>query len=138
MDRNTVPQDNISTLANHKKAIYATNETGAYSIVASSGWEVEEEATKQALKELERLADEAYESVVVGETSPLYFHMYDQRMDLPTLAQASGIFKWRLKRHLKPLVFAKLSREILERYADTLGLSVEKLCELPKRGAHGA
>ena len=138
MDSNAVPQDNVSTLANHKKAIYATNETGVYAIVASSGWQVEAEATTQALAELERLSDEAYENVLAGELSPLAFHMYNQRMDLSTLAQASGIFKWRLKRHLKPALFAKLSQKLLEGYADTLGLSVEELCRLPKRGVSGA
>ncbi len=138
MESAAVPQDNVSTLANHKKAIYATSVTGEYAIVASSGWQVEAEVTTQALQELERLAEEAYESVVVGKFAPLYFHMYNQRMDLSTLAQASGIFKWRLKRHLKPSVFAKLSQELIEGYAETLGLSVEELCRLPQRGGSGA
>ncbi len=137
MDSAAVPQDNVSTLANHKKAIYATRATGEYAIVASSGWQVEAEATTQALKELERLSDEAYEFVVAGDFAPLYFHMYNQRMDLTTLAQASGIFKWRLKRHLKPAVFAKLSKKLLEGYAETLGLNVEELCQLPQRGCKG-
>ena len=131
MESDRVPQDNISTLANHKKAIYATCETGAYGIVASSGWEVEEEVTRQALKELERLSREAYLKVLSGEVSPLYFHMYDQRMDLQVLAQTTGIFKWRLKRHFKPKVFAELSQTMLERYASALGLSVDELCRLP-------
>lgn len=128
-----MPQDNVSTLGRHKKAIYATSETGAYAIVASSGWQVEAEATTQALAELQRLSDQAYEDVLDGKLSPLAFHMYNKRMDLSTLAQASGISKWRLKRHLKPVVFASLSQKLLERYADTLGLSVEELCALPPR-----
>lgn len=138
MENNRVPQDNISTLANHKKAIYATSGTGAYGIVASSGWEVEEEVTKQALKELERLSNDAYHKVLAGEVSSLYFHMYEQRMDLQVLAQTTGIFKWRLKRHFKPQVFAKLSQKLLECHASALGLSVEELCRLPKRGESGA
>jgi len=134
MKNSKVPQHNISTYANNKKAIYAIDENGGYTIVASSGWEVEEEATKQALGELERLANIAYEQVVSGEVSPLYFHMYDRRMDLQTLAQTTGLFKWRIKRHLKPMIFNKLSKKMLECYGDTLGISVEKLCTLPKRG----
>lgn len=134
MNNSEVPQHNISTYANNKKAIYATDENGRYTIVASSGWNVEEEATRQALVELERLAASAYESVSAGKASPLYFHMYDRRMDLQTLAQATGMFKWRIKRHFRPGVFATLSGKMLARYADTLGLSVEKLCSLPKRG----
>ncbi|MCD6292694.1 MAG: hypothetical protein J7M09_04480 [Deltaproteobacteria bacterium] len=138
MESLKVPQDNISTLANHKKAIYATTETGAYKIIASSGWEVEEEVTKQALKELERLSAEAYRKALSGEVSPLYFHMYDQRMDPQILAQTAGISKWRLKRHFKAEVFARLSSKLLAGYAAALGLSVKELCCLPEREERGA
>ena len=137
MEQSKVPQHNISTYANNRKAIYATNEKGEYSIVASSGWKVEEEATKQALNELERLADQAYDLVVAGKFSPLYFHMFDQRMDLQILAQATGIFRWRIKRHLKPRNFVRLSRGMLERYADALGVKAEDLGSLPQRGKPG-
>ena len=138
MDNSQVPQHNISTYADNKKAIYAVDENGDYTIVASSGWEVEEEATKQALVELERLANNAYDQVVSGEVSPLYFHMYNRRMDLQTLAQTTGLFKWRIKRHFKPMIFNKLSKKMLECYGDTLGISVEDLCTLPKRVENSA
>ena len=138
MDNSKVPQHNISTYADNKKAIYAIDENGEYTIVASSGWDVEEEATKQALGELERLANIAYDQVVSGKVSPLYFHMYDRRMDLHTMAQATGLFKWRIKRHFKPMIFNKLSKKMLECYGDTLGISVEILCTLPKRGEDSA
>lgn len=132
-----MPQQNISTYANNKKAIYATNENGDYTIVASSGWKVEEEATKQALKEFERLARLAYVKVTAGQASPLYFHMYNCRMDLQILSQATGLFKWRIKRHFKPHVFAGLSAGMLERYGDALGLEVETICTLPPQGEYG-
>lgn len=133
MHRKDVPQDNISTYANNTKAIYATDTEGRYSIVASSGWEIEGEATTRALQELERLADSAYEETVAGKRSPLYFHMYDRRMDLQVLAESTGLFKWRIRRHFKPSVFRKLSPSLLARYESALGLSVEKLCRLPER-----
>ena len=134
MEKQQVPQDNISTYANNKKAIYAVNEKGEYGIVASTGWEVEEAATKQALEELQRQADEAYDAVAKGEMSPLYFHMYDCRMDLQVLAESTGLFKWRIRRHFKPALFKKLSTGLLERYADALGITVEALKILPEKG----
>ncbi|MDX1295453.1 MAG: hypothetical protein R3302_04265 [Sulfurimonadaceae bacterium] len=133
MEENKVPQDNISTYANNKKAIYAINDNGEYGIVSSSGWEVEEEATRQALYELQRQADEAYDEVASGLRSPLYSHMYARRMDLQLLAESMGMFKWRIRRHLKPAVFEKLPKKMLQRYADVLGISVAKLCSLPKK-----
>ena len=132
-----VPQQEISTYAGNKKAMYATNDNGEYTVVASSGWSVEETVTRQALQELERLAKTALEAVRKGHRSPLYFHMYDRRMDLPTLAQSAGICKWRVKHHFKPEIFKKLSAKILGRYCDALGIHTDTLCSIPaQKGLH--
>lgn len=132
MDIDNVPQDTVSTYSGNKKAVYATDSDGQYAVVKSSGWNVEKEVTIQALEELQRKADQAYGAVVSGDMSPLYYHMYAQRMDLAILAQSVGIFKWRVKRHLKPAIFRVLSADLLSRYADALGVEVRQLQELPK------
>lgn len=136
MIHHNVPQHNISTYANNKKAMYATDENGKYTIIASSGWKVEEEATKQVLTELKRLSADAYKQVAAGQKSPLYFHMYNRRMDIQTLAQSTGLFQWRIKRHFTPLIFAKLSRKLLMRYSDALGISTTQITTLPKEVEH--
>ncbi|NIY90928.1 hypothetical protein [Vibrio diazotrophicus] len=132
MEANKVPQDHSSTYANNAKALYATSESGEYSVVKSSGWEAEELVTKQALNEFERQAIAAYKRVKSGDRSPLYYHMYAQRMDITVLAQSVGWFQWRVKRHMKPTVFAKLSINKLNAYSDALGISVEQLSTLPE------
>ncbi|ASJ72764.1 hypothetical protein [Granulosicoccus antarcticus] len=132
MEINDVPQDAISTYAENKKAVYATDKNGQYAVVSSSGWDVEEEVTKQALTELQRQADLAYQAVVSGSKSPLYYHMYAQRMDVTVLAQSMGMFKWRVKRHLQPDTFKSLSAGMFARYSDALGLDVEQLKKLPE------
>jgi len=48
-----------------------------------------------------------------------------------SLAPAAGFWQWRVRRHLKPAVFAKLPRDILSRYAEAMGLTVEQLKALP-------
>ena len=131
MRKCNVPQQNISTYANNKKALYATDDNGQYHLVASSGWDVEEAATKQALQELERLTAEARRLVLTGKVSPLYFHMYDRRMNIQVLSEATGIGKWRIKRHFKPTVFQKMSRRMRQRYAGALGLSPDELSTMP-------
>lgn len=131
MDIKNVPQDDISTYAKNKKAIYATNDKGEYSVIASSGWDVEGEATIQALNALQEQADDAYKDVVSGKKSCLYYHMFAQRMDLIVLAQSVGTFQWRIKRHFKPKVFNQLSEKWLNIYADALGLTVNTLQTLP-------
>mgnify|MGYP003694471057 CR=1 FL=1 len=96
-------------------------------LVASRGWEVEEIVTRQAVQDLERLAREARERALAGLTSPLEVHMYRARMDLALLSQTTGLWRWRIRRHFRPQVFARLSCPLRRRYADALGLSLEAL-----------
>ena len=128
-----VPQDDIVTYAGMEKVIYATDKDGHYGVVASTGWDIEEEVTRQALIELKRLTDEAYDKAVQGKASPLYYHMYAKRMDIQVLSQSTGLFQWRIKRHFKPEIFAKLNDQFLERYSNVLGLTLEQLKSLPER-----
>jgi len=128
-----VPQDNSTIYRGEKRAVYATSQDGEYGVVASSGWDAEEEATQQAVAELERLSDEAYEACLAGKASPLEFHMYSKRLDILSLSQATGLFQWRIKRHFRPEVFAKLSDKLLERYTDVMGISINEIKHLPNK-----
>lgn len=122
-----VPQEGNSTLDGHRKAVYARGADGKLHLVQSAGWEVEEIVTRQAVDDLRRLAEDARRRVIAGQTSPLEFHMHRVRMDVPLLAQASGIWQWRIRRHFRPEVFARLSPAVLGRYAEAMGLGVEQL-----------
>lgn len=127
MDIKNVPQDESSTYANNKKAIYAKDENGAVKVVGSSGWEVEETVTKQALQDLEDSAMEAYCEVKNGTKSPLYYYMYAVRMDLQVLADSTGFFKWTINRDFDPKRYAKTSDKRLAVYADAMGKTAEQL-----------
>ena len=122
-----VPQEGNSTLGGHRKAMYARGADGKLHIVQSAGWEVEEIVTKQAVDDLLRLTEEARQRVLAGLTSPLEYHMYRVRMDVPLLAQASGIWQWRIRRHFRPAIFAGLSASLLTTYADAMGMTVDQL-----------
>jgi hypothetical protein len=37
------------------------------------------------------------------------------------------MWQWRVKRHFKPKVFAKLNDKILQKYAETFEISVDEL-----------
>jgi hypothetical protein len=131
MKTDEVPQETAKTYGGVKKLLYAVDDKGEYTEVRSAGWEVETYVTLAAVDEINRLRNEALERARSGQTSPLEFHMYDRRMEPATLAAASGIWAWRVKRHFKPDVFAKLDEKILARYAETMGISVEDLRRLP-------
>lgn len=127
MKKDQTPQDQASTYAGNKKLLYAVDEQGSYETVTSSGWEVEELVTSMAVKELLELAEEARQQVLAGEKSPLFFWMYKARLDTLALSQATGFFRWRIRRHFKPAVFAKLKEPVLKRYSEVIGVSIEQL-----------
>ena len=131
MDIDAVPQEGNATLAGHRKAVYARDSAGHMVIAPSRGWEVEEIVTSHAVETLHAQAEAARERVKAGLASPLEFWMYERRMDLALLSQTSGFWQWRVKRHLRPDGFARLSAKQLARYAEALGLSPALLQRLP-------
>lgn len=124
-----VPQDTIKILGGEKKALYALDEDGRYTRAQTAGWSVEEIVLQDALDDYDRKADEAREKIRAGKSSPIEYFMYRRRMDLITLAQAMGLFKWRVARHLRPRVFRRLDERLLRRYAELFRISIDSLKE---------
>jgi len=132
MDKQSVPQDEAATYEGLRKLMYAVDENGKYVEIRSTGWEVESFSTELAVAELNRQRDEAWQRARDGEASPLEYHLYRNRMDLDTVVMVTGLWRWRIKRHFDPAVFAKLSDAVLIRYASAMGISVESLKHLPE------
>lgn len=133
MKKDEVPQDSASLYPGQHKLLYAVDDDGDYIGVHSAGWEVESAATRATIAEINKARNDAWERASRGETSPLEVHMYDCRMDLALLSQATGLWRWRIRRHFQPKVFAKLSAAMLERYSDALGLTPSELQRLPEK-----
>lgn len=131
MELDAVPQEGNATLGGHRKAVYARDPQGRLVIAASAGWEAEEIVTTRAVDALRAQADDALQRARAGRTAPLEYWMYTRRMDLPMLAQTTGLWQWRVRRHLQPARFAGLSAPLLQRYADALGLPAATLRTLP-------
>jgi hypothetical protein len=133
MKREAVPQDQSPTYGGGRKLLYAVDERGRYTGVKSSGWEAESQATQMAIDDLNAQRDEAWQRARDGKTAPLEYHMFARRMDLLTLAQTTGMARWRVTRHLQPAVFAKLPERLLSRYSEALGLPIGALRTLPEQ-----
>jgi hypothetical protein len=127
VDVDDVPQEGNTTLDGHSKSVYARGTDGRLRLVPSRGWEAEEIVTRQAVETFEELTAAARERVRAGQCSPLEYHMYRARMDLPMLAQVSGLWCWRVRRHLRPAIFGKLSQALRARYAEALGIEPAQL-----------
>lgn len=128
MEKDKVPQDQSNLTKNNvKELLYATDENGNYTTTLSTGWEPKTIALSNSIDEInERIAD-ARQQVLDGEASPIVYFMEINKMDLTILASYVGFWKWRVKRHFKPSVFASLNNKILQKYADTFEISIEEL-----------
>lgn len=128
MKLDEVPQDTEgSSYAGHQKLLYAVDEQGRYQEAQSTGWDAESYATEQALVELEKHKQQAFARWQAGQASVLAYLMYHYRMDELALAQCTGLWRWRIRRHFKPQVFQRLPERILARYADAFSLSMQQL-----------
>jgi hypothetical protein len=122
-----IPQDNVRTMQGEKKALYALDDQGNYTRSTTSGWEVEEVVLTQVIDDFNEKAKEAALRVRNNETSPVEYFMYKRWMDPLTLAQATGHYRWQVKRHFKPRVFRRLADGTLKEYARIFGVSVDAL-----------
>ena len=126
-----VPQDNIKTTQGEKRAVYAVDDQGHYTKTTTKGWEVEEIVLDQVIGDFEEKARKAASRVKSNKTSPIEYFMYKNWMDSLTLAQAMGLYRWQVKRHLKPGVFKKLDDATLAEYARLFRVSVDALKNFP-------
>ncbi|BDU24221.1 MULTISPECIES: hypothetical protein [unclassified Flavobacterium] len=128
MEKDKVPQDKSNLTKNNvKELLYATDENGNYTTTLSTGWEPKTIALSNSIDEINERISEAKQQVLSGEASPIVYFMEVNKMDLTILASYVGMWKWRVKRHFKPEVFAKLNDKILKKYADTFEVSIEEL-----------
>lgn len=125
-----VPQDD-SILEGHRRACYAIDSNGRYTIVPSKGWEVEKIVNGQAVTDLREHLEKTRQRVLQGLASALEFHMERCQMTPSLLAANTGLWRWRVKRHLKPATFATLSPALLKCYADALRVDVDELKRVP-------
>lgn len=128
MKKEEVPQDEGSlSKSKMKELVYATDENGKYTTALSKGWEPKTIALSMSIKDLTDRIIAANKQVKDGEVSPIFYYMELNRMDLAILSSYAGLWKWRVKRHFKPKVFAGLSDKILLKYAKAFNISIEEL-----------
>ncbi|HPC85351.1 MAG TPA: hypothetical protein P5238_08365 [Smithellaceae bacterium] len=131
MNVREVPQD-ITYYEGKKRACWALNDEGKYVIVPSSGWEVEAVVNGLAVDEMAASLEATRKAVLAGGKSPLCYHMERRQMTPEILGKTAHIAAFRVKRHFRPDVFAKLRPSILERYAKALAVTLEELKTVPQ------
>lgn len=113
---------------------YATDQEGEYVLVESDGCDSVNITNAQAWGVINDRVKLIHQQVKNGELSPLAFYMAVRQMDEALLSQYSLFYKWQVRRHLKPHIFKKLSKDKLQRYADLFEVEIEELVSLPELG----
>ncbi len=132
MKKEDVPQQG-GLGAGCREVNYATDVDGNYTLALSEGWEAKNVSLRQAWEVIIGQLQAELAEIKAGRRSALGYHMVKNQMDPTLLSQYSGIARWRVKRHLKPNVFAKLDTDVLEKYANLFGVSVAELKQVPVR-----
>jgi hypothetical protein len=127
MKQEDIPQDSGSLSRYTKEVCYAVDSEGKYVTALSTGWEVKTNALDIAWQDIEQRITVAKQRALNNEVSPLLYFMELRLMDASLLADYTGLWKWQIKRHLKPSVFRSLSPNTLERYAKAFNISIEEL-----------
>ncbi len=135
MKKEEVPQDksNLES-ANFKELCYAVDENGEYTTVNSSGWDPKTIALNKAIEDINERVEDAKQRVLNNQTSPIEYYMEFHKMDLQILASYVGLWKWRVKRHFNQKVFNKLSKKVLQKYADVFDVSIDQLKNIELHG----
>jgi hypothetical protein len=127
MKKEDIPQDPSALRNITKEVSYAVDENGNYVTELSTGWDVKIKALDVAWSDIEKKVADAKQKVLNNEASPLLYFMELKLMDIQILSDYTGFWKWRVKRHLKPGVFEKLSAKKLQKYATAFDVTVEAL-----------
>jgi hypothetical protein len=100
-------------------------------MVPSKGWEVDELTNRMAYNEYKAKVEETRKAVLAGQKSPLAYYMELRQMIPELLGKTAGIAIFRVKRHLRPEIFAKLKESVLDSYAKALDITREELKTVP-------
>jgi hypothetical protein len=82
---------------------------------------------KQGWDALEERISEIRDKVIAGKLSPLAYYMERSQMEVPMLSEYAGIRKWRVRKHLLPKGFGRLSPEDIQKYTRALDITTEQL-----------
>jgi hypothetical protein len=133
MKINEVPQDDVPDYSEGiKKGNYALDDKGKYVMVPSKGWVIDEMINRIAYDEYREKEEETRKAVLAGKKSPLAYYMELRQMTPEILGKTAGIAAFRVKRHLRPEIFAKLKPSVLEAYVKALAITSEELQTVPQ------
>jgi hypothetical protein len=106
---------------------YAVNSKGNVELVPGSGWQPVNVVNAQAWREIEKKISAAKKKVLSGRASCLQYYMIANQMNAGLLAKYTKQPYWRVRLHLIPFFFSRLSPDIIGKYAELFQVSAVDL-----------
>lgn len=123
MRKDQVPQDDGKMLDGKTRDLYyVLDENGNYVQALSRGWDPKTTVLQQAWDDISEHVEAARQRVSEGKYSPLHYHMEKAQMDLKLVAEYTGFSKGKIKEHLTPAGFAKLTGAERDAYTETFNI----------------
>jgi hypothetical protein len=130
-----VPQDQGMIDGNRHEICYAVDAQGRYVLRPSRGWEPKNVANRQAWELIREEVEATLAKIRAGKLSPLAYHMVRNQMSVGLLAKYVPYSRLRVRWHLRPAVFQRLTPEELKPYADLFEVAPEALKKVPEGGS---
>jgi len=128
MDKDNLYNEERIQAENLMEGLYRREADGSYTLQAGYEYLPKEELMcHEFWKRWREKMNGIRERVKAGELTPLYYFQEKNFLDPRTFVKFLGVSYWTYKRDVKPKGFAKLSEEILKKYALALDISVEDL-----------
>jgi hypothetical protein len=112
------------------KVYYKHDDKGQYVLETEAPW-AEKVSVALIIAGNRANLEEIRKAVIAGQKSPLCYYMEMRQMTPGMLAKAAGIMVFRVKRHFRPDMFAKLKPSVLNRYTNALRVTLEELKTVP-------
>ncbi len=130
MKSKDVPQDDANMMqGKFREPVYSLDKDGNYTTVKSVGWNPKNEVMQEAWDVANEKIEDVKQKVIAGKLSPIAYYLEKNLMDVSLLANYMGLWRWTVKKHLKPKNFKKLSDEVLEKYAEVFDITKEELTD---------
>jgi hypothetical protein len=111
----------------YRELLYGYDKDGTFKKDVCFHGEADRVTLQQAWDLFAERAEEARKKVLEGKASPVLYYMEKNMLTTLDLSMHAGIGLWRVKRHLKPKVFARLTEKTLLKYAEAFGISIDQL-----------
>ena len=111
----------------YREVLFSYDKDGNYVSEVKFHGESDRIVWQQALDEVETRIEKARQKVLNGEASPILYHMEKMLLNPSDLSIHTGFMLWRVKWHLKPRVFSRLSKKTLNRYSEVFNIPPDQL-----------